>query len=155
MKTKCLLVTCCIVFAMLWCCSHCHYSQLRNATITIGGDTITIGKENNTLVFMFPELDSIWKPTYQYAVFILPNTPVSQYHELLDTLSQTDHYTKDNTFIVCRSNERKYINLSIPGYSYFVPSLFTVDRLCEKTGFYTVRKEDEKYIFDKKELPDE
>ena len=90
-----------------------------------------------------PALDSIWKPTYRYVVILPSDSTMGFYFRLVELLTEGKSYTRDNTFIICRNEDREIIEKNLPGYSIFSESL----TLKRQSIFYSVkRKEDNWYI---------
>ncbi|CAK7055874.1 MAG: hypothetical protein PARBA_02005 [Parabacteroides sp.] len=132
----------CFVFTLillLYGTSHCHYNSLRNCKIIIGPAQTVI----DTIYMKFPALDSIWKPTYRYVVILPSDSTMGFYFRLVELLTEGKSYTRDNTFIICRNEDREIIEKNLPGYSIFSESL----TLKRQSIFYSVkRKEDNWYI---------
>ena len=150
MKKKGSIILCIMLCTIVWCCSHYQFNFCRNATITIGdnkNDSL-----NNRIILMFPELDSIWKPTYQYAVIIPSDTTMNMYYQLIQLLNKNESYTKNNTFIICQEVDKESMEEAVPGYSVFVSDFIADNRYCPETCFYMVWKEDKKYLLTKKEI---
>ena len=148
MKKKSISIILITLCTMLWCCSHCGFNIHRNATITIGENKKDTLKDG--IILMFPELDSMWKPTYQYAVIIPSDTTMNTYYRLIQLLNKNESYTKDNTFIVCREDDKESIKEAAPGYFVFTSDFIAQNQYCKETCFYTSRKENRKYLLNKR-----
>ncbi|RHJ85354.1 hypothetical protein [Parabacteroides sp. AM08-6] len=139
MEKRGILATFVLLCAIIWCCSSCHFD---NATITFGEEN----SSNKEIILIHPDLDSMWKPTYQYAVIIPADTTLSTYHNLIQLLKTSDSYTKDNAFVICRENDKKSIKEIVPGYSIFISDIVTQNQYCQKTCIYTAKKKNKKYL---------
>ena len=138
MEMKRLFKPLCIVFFLLFVFFYGAY-RLRP-----GNYEIIVGPKKavtDTIYMKFPELDSIWKPTYRYAIILPSDSTMSFYFRLVEFLTVEGDYTKDNTFLICREEDLEIVEKYLPGYSTF----FKVYMSGRRNIFYTVKKIDDNW----------
>lgn len=149
MKRKITAFLCIMLCAIVWCFTQCRFNFNRDVEITLEGDLSD--PSGNRIILMFPELDSMWKPTYQYAVVIPPDTTLNMYYRLIGLLNKNESFTTDNTFIICREEDKESMEDVAPGYFVFGSDFVADKPHCEVSCFYKATKEGKKYLLKKTE----
>lgn len=95
------------------------------------------------------ELDSIWKPSYEYVVLIPEDTTISTYYHLIEALKSNQPYNSTNTLIICHTKDTASMKELASGYSLFVSDFFAKEEACNKSCYFTIHKDIDKYQIEK------
>lgn len=57
----------------------------------------------------FPQLKSVWKPSYEHVLVLQSEDSIRPFMKLEELLSDIDVYTPRNTLIVCTEDNEKYV----------------------------------------------